>query len=65
MDALRYSKTQLTVGVSFIYILYISLHTPSTTHEIRVALEALQLNKWKQYGISSPFFLLILQILPY
>ena len=35
----------LTVGVSFIYIFFYRLQTPSTTHTIRSALDALQLKK--------------------
>jgi hypothetical protein len=42
---------ELTVGVSFIYIFFLyKLHTPSTTHTIHSALDALQLKKEEKKG---------------
>jgi hypothetical protein len=46
---------KLTVGVSFIYIFYIRLHTPSTTLKIHSALDALPLLKEKEKPIEIFF----------
>ncbi len=63
-------KQFLTVGYRLFFFFLISLHTPSTTHRIRLALEALQLMRkgnTRHGGIFLPhsIFILSLRMLPY